>query len=67
MESTMPELHCSFCRKPERRVAKLVAGPDGLHVCDGCVALLCDIVAEQDARWRKRQLKRLLARDARGP
>jgi len=67
MESLMPELHCSFCRKPARRVARLIAGPDGLHICDGCVGLLSDIIAEEDAKWRKRRLKRLLARDARGP
>jgi ATP-dependent protease Clp ATPase subunit len=63
----MSELHCSFCQKPARRVARLIAGPDGLHICDGCVGLLCDIIAEGDAKWRKRRLKRLLARDARGP
>lgn len=63
----MPELRCSFCRKVRLRVAQLIAGPDDLHVCDGCVALFCDIVAEENAKWRKRQIKRLLARDARGP
>lgn len=30
-------LCCSFCGKSERNVAKLAAGPGGIHICDGCV------------------------------
>ena len=38
-------LFCSFCRKSETEVAKLVAGPRVLlagprvHICDRCVAV----------------------------
>jgi ATP-dependent protease Clp ATPase subunit len=31
-------LHCSFCGRAQRKVAKLVAGP-GVYVCSDCVAL----------------------------
>jgi ATP-dependent Clp protease ATP-binding subunit ClpX len=31
-------LYCSFCRKAEDEVARLIAGP-GVHICDECVAL----------------------------
>jgi ATP-dependent protease Clp ATPase subunit len=31
-------LHCSFCGRAQRQVAKLVAGP-GVYICSGCVAL----------------------------
>lgn len=30
-------LCCSFCGKPETEVAKLAAGPGGVHICDACV------------------------------
>src|SRR5215469_11146446 len=30
-------LRCSFCRKPESKVAKLIGGPRG-YICDVCVA-----------------------------
>ena len=30
-------LCCSFCGKSERDVAKLAAGPGGVHICDECV------------------------------
>jgi ATP-dependent Clp protease ATP-binding subunit ClpX len=34
----MPKvLCCSFCGKSEHEVAKLAAGPGGLHICDACV------------------------------
>jgi hypothetical protein len=29
-------LYCSFCRKDERHVKKLVAGP-GVYICDVCI------------------------------
>jgi hypothetical protein len=40
MESEMARtLHCSFCGKSQHEVAKLVAGPGSIHICDECVAL----------------------------
>jgi hypothetical protein len=31
-------LYCSFCRKDQKHLAKLVAGP-GVYICDACVSL----------------------------
>ena len=40
----MPKpLHCSFCGKSDKEVAKLAAGPGGLHICNECVAI-CQVV-----------------------
>ena len=36
-------LHCSFCGKSEAEVEKLAAGPGGIHICDGCVAV-CQVI-----------------------
>lgn len=38
---------CSFCGKSEREVRKLVAGPT-IHICEGCIRLCNDILAELD-------------------
>ncbi|HTP76884.1 MAG TPA: ClpX C4-type zinc finger protein [Rhizomicrobium sp.] len=38
-------LHCSFCRKSQHEVKKLIAGPAVL-ICDECVALCNKIIAE---------------------
>lgn len=37
------QLRCSFCRKNETEVAKLVAGPR-VYICDECVALASRIM-----------------------
>jgi len=31
-------LYCSFCRKDDATVAKLIGGP-GVYICDACVAI----------------------------
>ena len=42
-------VRCSFCTKTNHEVAKLIAGP-GVYICDECIALCNDIVAnERDA------------------
>jgi ClpX C4-type zinc finger len=38
-------LHCSFCLKSQHEVAKLIAGPGNLFICDECVALCDEYVA----------------------
>ena len=39
-------LHCSFCGKSQREVKKLIAGPN-VYVCDECIQLCNDIIAEE--------------------
>jgi ClpX C4-type zinc finger/Clp amino terminal domain, pathogenicity island component len=36
---------CSFCGKSQKQVKKLIAGP-GVHICDECIDLCNEIVAE---------------------
>jgi len=38
-------LSCSFCRRSEQRVEKLVAGP-GVYICDACVAIAARIMED---------------------
>ena len=46
-------LHCSFCRKSEAQVARLVDGPN-VYICDECV-----VIAMRLMRERPSLLKRL--------
>src|SRR5690349_7372509 len=39
-------LVCSFCGKRQREVKKLIAGPT-VHICDECIELCNDIIAEE--------------------
>lgn len=38
--------HCSFCGKPQDQVQRLIAGPHGVYICDACIALCNEILAE---------------------
>jgi len=38
-------LTCTFCRKSEHQVRKLVAGP-GVYICDECVAIAHRIMSD---------------------
>ncbi|MDD5448673.1 MAG: ATP-dependent Clp protease ATP-binding subunit ClpX [Actinomycetota bacterium] len=39
-------LKCSFCGKTQRYVKKLIAGP-GVYICDECIELCNEIIAEE--------------------
>jgi ATP-dependent Clp protease ATP-binding subunit ClpX len=42
-------LNCSFCGKGQRDVRKLIAGPT-VYICDECIRLCNDIIAEEGER-----------------
>lgn len=42
-------LYCSFCKKSQNDVRKLIAGP-AVNICDGCVEVCVDIIAD-DSRF----------------
>jgi len=41
----MADYRCSFCGKRQDQVKKLIAGPSRVYICDECVALCSDIIA----------------------
>lgn len=50
---------CSFCGKEQHEVQTLIAGPS-VYVCDECVGLCNDIIADEIERWETaRALKAL--------
>lgn len=40
---------CSFCTRSQEEVQRLIAGPGGVFICDECVALCQQIIAEERA------------------
>jgi len=42
-------LTCSFCGKSQKEVKKLIAGP-GVYICDECIGLCNDIIAEEQGQ-----------------
>jgi ATP-dependent Clp protease ATP-binding subunit ClpX len=49
-------LCCSFCGKSQKEVKKLIAGPT-VFICDECIGLCNDIIAEEIAGEEKRDPK----------
>ena len=43
---TVTDLRCSFCNKPHGEVRKLIAGPEDVAICDECLEVCNDIVAD---------------------
>ena len=50
-------LHCSFCLKSQHEVAKLIAGPGNLFICDECVALCDEYVAGRTPKVDRERFK----------
>lgn len=48
-KGTHGTLTCSFCGKTQKDVKKLIAGP-GVYICDECIDLCNDIIAEEKDR-----------------
>ena len=40
---------CSFCGKNQDQVRKLIAGPEGVYICDECIEVCSDILEEEFA------------------
>ena len=57
VEKANQTLSCSFCGKSQKEVKKLIAGPT-VYICDECIGLCNDIIAEEIERGRAvRRLK----------
>lgn len=41
------QVRCSFCNKTQDQVRKLIAGPNGVYICDECVDICADIIEEE--------------------
>src|SRR2546428_2933459 len=51
-------LKCSFCGKSQNDVRKLIAGPT-VYICDECIELCNDIIAEELEEEKSRELRSL--------
>lgn len=47
---TVTKLACDFCEKSQDDVAQLIAGPRNVCICNECVGVSNEIIAEQKAK-----------------
>ena len=40
-------VRCSFCNKPQSQVRKMIAGPNGVYICDQCVDVCTEIIEDE--------------------
>src|SRR5690554_5688110 len=43
------DLICSFCKKPSNEVKRLVAGPNGIFICNECINICSELLKEDIA------------------
>jgi len=52
MKNNEDQLFCSFCGKPKELVKRLIAGPNGIYICDECIEVCREIMKEDDRKTR---------------
>ncbi len=52
MTFTPNNQRCSFCRRSHDEVERLIAGPDGVFICDNCVELCQRILFEENPTYQ---------------
>ena len=50
------DLHCSFCGKSEDEVKKLITASSSVYICDECVQLCTEIIAEEYGNEKEQAL-----------
>jgi ATP-dependent Clp protease ATP-binding subunit ClpX len=60
MKETQDQLFCSFCGKPKELTKRLIAGPNGIYICDECIEICRDVMQEDNMKEGESQPVKLL-------
>ncbi len=60
MKETQDQLFCSFCGKPKELTKRLVAGPNGIYICDECIEICREVMQEDSHKSGESQPVKLL-------
>ena len=50
MKESSEQLFCSFCGKPKELVKKLIAGPNGIYICNECIEICGEVLKEETGK-----------------
>ena len=56
-QARKPRYCCSFCHKSQEEVGRLIAGQDAVYICDECIGLCREILAEEGLAGAKNASK----------
>ena len=54
MRNDNQQLTCSFCGKSKELARRLIAGPNGIYICDECIEV-CNQIMQEDAKKEEEQ------------
>ncbi|MBR1867978.1 MAG: ATP-dependent Clp protease ATP-binding subunit ClpX, partial [Clostridia bacterium] len=57
------KLFCSFCGKPKDLAKKLIAGPNGVYICDECIDICKEVLNEEEEKVGSNDIKLLKPRE----
>ena len=60
MKDNNDQLFCSFCGKPKELTKRLIAGPNGIYICDECIEICQDVLKEEPTSDTKTEKVALL-------
>lgn len=60
MKDNQDQLFCSFCGKPKELTKRLIAGPNGIYICDECIEICRDVMQEDSLKAGESQPVKLL-------
>ncbi len=60
MKDNNEQLYCSFCGKPKEMVKKLIAGPNGIYICNECIEICGEVLKEDNGKESNAEQVKLL-------
>ncbi len=60
MKENNEQLFCSFCGKPKELTNRLIAGPNGVYICDECIEVCREVMKEDNQKSEKSEPIKLL-------
>ncbi len=55
MKDNNEQLFCSFCGKPKELVGRLIAGPNGIFICDECIEACRDVIKDDETKCAEKE------------
>ena len=54
------DLVCAFCGKPKELAKRLVSGPNGTFICDECIEICKEVLAEEEGDFEEEEEEEII-------